>query len=131
MEPLILVIEKDKQFLDLSKELLELYGYVVLPAETIDEGICYLQDLNTQIQAVLLDLKLYKTDFNNNIPALRKINPFVKIIGMSGNLSTNDLPKSLSEQLICVLQKPFTIEQLLSELCSVSVSQKVFGEAKI
>jgi len=52
----------------------------------------------------------------DSIPALCKVNPHVRIIGMSGGLSLIEIAPELQEKLFCFIPKPFSFNDLLAKV---------------
>lgn len=67
-----------------------------------------------QIKVVLIDIMMPKMDGITAVRALKKINPQIKIIAMSG-LSANQEPV-LAAGASLFLSKPYSTEDLLSHL---------------
>jgi two-component system response regulator YesN len=54
--------------------------------------------------------------------AIRKIDPAMRFIMMSGFINKNDLKDVMNETLTAFVQKPFSDEQLLSAIHSLSAT---------
>ncbi len=113
---LILVVDDEAAIREVTRAALETYGYGVLTAQDgLDAISIYVQHKN-DISLALIDMMMPSMDGLTTIRTLRKINPDIKIIAVSGLLSnyqSTDL--ALSEVDAC-LQKPYTIEALIQEI---------------
>jgi CheY-like chemotaxis protein len=70
------------------------------------------------IKAVLMDMMMPVMDGQASIRAIRKINPEVKIITVSG-LSEKDRLASVADYTNAFLPKPYTAEKLLKTIHEV------------
>jgi CheY-like chemotaxis protein len=100
--------------LDVIAETLESFGYRVLTASDGSEGIAmYAQ--NPDVAIVITDMLMPVLDGPTTIRALRKLNPNLRVLGMSGYTSqrmSGPLPDVL-------LQKPFRASDLLDAIHAV------------
>jgi hypothetical protein len=71
-----------------------------------------------KIEAVLVDMAMPIMDGEATIRALRRINPEIKIIGISG-LAENGKYKGVHNAANAFITKPFTAEKLLNILAKV------------
>ncbi len=78
----ILVVDDEDVIRELVKDILEGAGYNVLTASDGDQAL--VQFKNNSVDVVLTDLIMPNKDGEEAILELRKINPEVKIIVMSG-----------------------------------------------
>jgi len=117
---LILLIDDEMAIRDVTAATLGSYGYRVLTAADGSEGIA-LYAQNPDVTVVLTDMLMPVLDGPTTIRALRKLNPHVRIIGMSGYTKqrmNDDAPELL-------LQKPFRAPDLLNAIHSaLSTSER-------
>jgi two-component system, cell cycle sensor histidine kinase and response regulator CckA len=110
-EELILVVDDEPQIRAVSKTTLELHNYQVLTAGDGVEAIALYAKHHAEIQAVVIDLMMPGMDGVTTIRTLKRINPDIKIIAVSG-LSMND--RLVQEVGVTdFLMKPYTAESLL------------------
>lgn len=111
---LILVVDDEAAILALAQSTLETYGYKVLSAASGPSAILTFSREHENIRLVIMDKSMPFMDGAATISALRKIRPDVKIIATSGH----DLKKGGGTELRLktagVLEKPFTVERLLT-----------------
>lgn len=123
----ILVIEDDDYLRDYLGELLELSGYQVLLAPDGDKGLAVFRQHAPDI--VLTDLVMPGKDGIRVIMEMKKINPHVRVIAMSGRWSN-------ASGVNCVeaveylgadhtLSKPFSAKDLKQALLSVEPAMAV------
>ncbi|CCH65572.1 two-component hybrid sensor and regulator [Richelia intracellularis HM01] len=119
IEELILVVDDEKTILEMTKTSLEAYNYRVLIAKDGIEAITLLSQHEYKIKAVLIDFIMPILDTKITISTLKKINPQVPIIIMSGLASDEVITKTSSSHFQAFLAKPFTTWELLSTLKQV------------
>jgi signal transduction histidine kinase len=110
---LVLVIDDEMAIRDVTAATLKSYGYRVLTAVDGSEGIA-LYAKNPDVAVVLTDMLMPVLDGPTTIRALRKLNPHVRIIGMSGY--TRQRMNEAAPDLL--LQKPFRAADLLEAISS-------------
>jgi two-component system, cell cycle sensor histidine kinase and response regulator CckA len=117
---LILVVDDELAVQEITQATLEAYNYQAITAgDGIDAIALYAQ--NPDIKVILLDLMMPNLDAITTIRILRKLNPDVPIIAMSG-LATNELAMSTAyEGAQSFLAKPFTASVLINMVARVSV----------
>ena len=81
---LILVADDEAAVREITKQILEAYGYKVLLAKDGTEAVVHYAEKRGQVQVVFTDMMMPFMDGAATIRALRKIDPGVKIIATSG-----------------------------------------------
>ena len=114
----ILVVDDEAVIRDVTKMSLEKYGYQVLTAiDGIDALAVYAQNIK-EIQLILIDMMMPLMDGAKAIKTLKKLNPKVKTIMMSGSTSNNE--KTLEDiPMEAFLHKPYTAEEMLTTMNNV------------
>ncbi|KAF0249972.1 MAG: PAS/PAC sensor hybrid histidine kinase [bacterium] len=109
---LILVVDDEGYIREITKTALEVYNYHVLTASDGSEALTiYLQE-KEKISLVITDLIMPFMDGVKTIEALRRINPQIKIIVVSG-VARNSITTGIEYKADAMLAKPYTTEQLL------------------
>jgi PAS domain S-box-containing protein len=123
----VLVVDDEKSLQDLVRATLESRKFKVMTAFDGHEAISIYEKNKNKIDVVLLDMLMPNMNGLTTIPALRRINPNIKIIGMSGSLLEN-LPSDMSTlvQELPFLQKPFDSEDMV-----MLVNNEIYGVPKI
>lgn len=123
----VLVVDDEKSLQDLVRATLESRKFKVMTAFDGHEAISIYEKNKNKIDVVLLDMLMPNMNGLATIPALRRINPNIKIIGMSGSLLEN-LPSDMSTfvQELPFLQKPFDSEDMV-----MLVNNEIYGAPKI
>lgn len=104
---LVLLIDDEEAIREITCTTLESYGYRVLAAADGSEGVALFAQ-NPDVAVVITDMLMPVMDGAMTIRALRRINPKVRVIGMSG---FDARPGSIAGDVTLV--KPFTAESLL------------------
>ncbi|BAY12590.1 PAS domain S-box protein [Calothrix sp. NIES-2098] len=118
---LILVVDDEAGIREITKSSLETYNYRVLTASNGIEAVALYAQYQQQISAVLLDLMMPEMDGAIAIHQLKKINPYVKIIVMSGLLSTQTKREAANMGVRAFLSKPCTTKELLQTISAVKL----------
>jgi len=126
---LILVIDDERMILDMTEETLGSSGYRVLTAANGKEGVALYARQANQVHAVLVDMMMPQMDGLAVIQALRRMNPGVKILAMSGvpREGGDDPVQKMAQNF---LSKPFTAATLLRALREILRKNGVVGETE-
>lgn len=109
----ILVVDDEEQVRALLKATLEKYNYHILTANDGAEGLAVYVQHRDQIELVLSDLMMPLMEGRAMIRALKKLDPHVKIIALSGMLDPGAIDDTPELGTIELMQKPFSTERLL------------------
>jgi CheY-like chemotaxis protein len=109
----VLVAEDDASVRELTKIILESFGYTVISAEDGEDVITKFMANRECIRLVLIDIIMPKKNGKEAGEAIRKVNPGIKILFESGY--TMDIIKTneLAEAGFDFIQKPFLPRNLL------------------
>jgi PAS domain S-box-containing protein len=116
---LILVVDDEAAIRELTKETLESHGYRVATAGDGAEAAGLFASERGKIAAVLTDMTMPFLDGPGTIRALRRIDPGVKILAMSGIATHEVRDDATLSSTQAFLQKPFTADYLLRTLHEV------------
>jgi PAS domain S-box-containing protein len=119
----VLVVDDEPAIRDITKKTLETYDYKVMTADNgVDAVVVYAQH-RQEISVVVTDIMMPDMDGLTTIRTLQKINPEVKIVGVSGLPSNEKLASDAGASVKAFLCKPFTAKELLKTLDGV-ISQQ-------
>src|SRR5690606_7865689 len=110
---LLLVVDDEANIRDVTRATLERFGYRVVSAADGTEGIAAFAENKGEIAGVLTDISMPFMDGPAMIRALRKMDPDVKIIAMSGLMNAEQTAELEGMNVHEHLQKPFSAEVLL------------------
>jgi PAS domain S-box-containing protein len=115
-EELVLLVDDEESIRRVARQALERHGYRMIEASDGTQGLAQYKQHQSGVRLVITDLAMPFMDGLAFIHALRKLNPQIKIIAMSGHqskASVGHLPPKLVQAL---LTKPFNSAELLKAL---------------
>ncbi|MDJ0674441.1 MAG: response regulator [Calothrix sp. MO_167.B42] len=115
----ILVVDDEDSIRDITKTSLESHNYKALTACDGVEAIAIYAEHRDQISVVLTDMVMPTMDGITTIRTLKKINPDVKIIAVSGLASGEKLNLINKMGVQAFLPKPYTATELLQTIGTV------------
>ncbi|WP_193197070.1 response regulator [Nostoc sp. MG11] len=116
---LILVVDDEAAIRDVTKTSLESHNYKAITASDGIEAIALYAEHRDKIFLVLTDMVMPSMDGLTTIRTLRKINPDVKIIAVSGLASSDKVNVAYDMGIKAFLSKPYTASQLLQTISTV------------
>lgn len=114
----ILIADDEQLILETTKKVLELQGYRTITARDGAEAVSVYSQSKDMISAVLLDMVMPVMDGSTAIQVLRRINPHVKIIAMSG-FARRGSNEAFMRDTQAFLAKPYKTDELLETLQKV------------
>ncbi len=108
----IMIVDDEKEILNLSRDIFSMHGYNVLLANGGNEAVDMYKKNN--IDLVVMDMMMPKMSGNELYFILKDINPDIRVIISSGFSKESILETILKEKNCRFIQKPFTIDSLLS-----------------
>jgi len=115
----ILLVDDEKAFLDVGRELLEALGYNVILATNGREAVEIFQERRKDIGLVILDIVMPIMDGSETFDRLRKIDPSVKVLLASGYSKEGDAKSILERGCNGFIQKPFRLSELAQRLTEI------------
>lgn len=115
-QQLILIVDDEAAICETMKETLLMQDYQVLVAQDGIEAVALMAQHQQQIRAVLMDLMMPTLDGLATLPLLRRFNPDLCAIAMSGLTATESVAQAKELGFQGFLQKPFTRKDLLQML---------------
>jgi len=119
---LILVVDDEVAIRDVTKSSLESHNYKAITASDGIEAIALYAEYQDRISLVLTDMVMPSMDGLTTIRTLRKINPDVKIIAVSGLSSNDKINIAYDMGVKAFLSKPYTASELLQTISTVKRS---------
>jgi two-component system, cell cycle sensor histidine kinase and response regulator CckA len=116
---LILVVDDEAAIREITKASLENHNYQAITACDGIEAIALYAENRDKISVVLTDMVMPSMDGATTIRTLRKINPEVKIIAVSGLASSDKVNTAYQMGVKAFLSKPYTAKKLLETLNTV------------
>ncbi|MDL5502464.1 MAG: response regulator, partial [Candidatus Methanoperedens sp.] len=115
---LVLIAEDEDSVREVTVSTLEKYGYSVLAVIDGAQAVAEYAQNKDKVEVVLVDMMMPIMDGHASIRAIRKINPGVKIIAISG-LAEKEKLKNVADTTNAFLPKPYTAETLLKTINEV------------
>ena len=116
---LIMIIDDEPNICNVTKTTLENYGYWALTASDGFEAIALYAQKKHEINTVLMDITMPLINSENAIHVLRKMNPNIKIIALSGFNCVSQKVVAIENGVQAFLSKPYTTEKLLRTINQV------------
>jgi two-component system cell cycle sensor histidine kinase/response regulator CckA len=116
---LVLVVDDEENIREIICAALEKFGYRVTTATDGTDALAIFAQVGAEIDIVLTDISMPYMDGIALIRALKKIDPQVKTIAMSGLMNTEQTAGLEILGVNGFLSKPFTTEAALSTLAEV------------
>lgn len=113
---IVIVIDDEPAIRDIASRILSTHGYRPLTACEGNEALALFDQNRDRIKAVISDLMMPRMDGPTTIRALRKMNPGIKVIMITGLGEEGRVAEAKAAGSDLVLSKPFTAEQLLVAL---------------
>jgi len=117
---LILVVDDEENIRKITEATLSRFGYRVMLAVDGTDALATYAQHGSEISVVVTDMAMPYMDGASLVRALKKINPDVKIVAMSGLMSAGQTAELRSQNINAFLIKPFTAESLLTELAKLT-----------
>ena len=118
----ILVVDDEAAIREVTSGILEINGYRVITAGDGAEALAMYIQKREEIKVVLMDMIMPVMDGPESIQELRKVNPAVKIIIVSGMAKKEKLAK-IADFVHAFLPKPYTIDKLLNIIHEVLLAK--------
>jgi CheY-like chemotaxis protein len=116
---LVLVVDDEANVLGITRDTLEAFGYRVLTAADGAQAVALYAAQRPEVALVVTDMMMPVMDGSALAAALRRIDPGVRIIGISGLSTHADAARGASGGMEHFLAKPFTAEDLLRYVAKV------------
>ena len=113
---LILIVEDEISLRDITRQILESYGYQVVTAVDGAEALALYIERKNEIRLVITDMMMPYMDGPATIRAIRKINPTARIIATSGLMVSEYAKEAKDLGAQEFLAKPYTAETLLQTM---------------
>jgi two-component system, cell cycle sensor histidine kinase and response regulator CckA len=112
---LLLIVDDKSAIREIIKTALEAHGYDVILAKEGTEALMLYAGQRDKIGLVITDIAMPILDGYATIRALRKMNPDVKVIAVTGLTKPRKL-EQLSSEGIVLVSKPYSIDKLLNSI---------------
>jgi CheY-like chemotaxis protein len=108
----VLLVDDQAEVREVTTSILDRLGYTVITAEDGVAALTLYQQHRDVIRLVLLDVRMPRMDGAETLRRLRRINPTLPVVIVSGFGADNDLATIRSIGVQGVVEKPFTVSEL-------------------
>ena len=122
---LVLVVDDEATICEIAKTSLETYNYSTLIANDGIDAVALYAQHKDKVSVVLMDMMMPNMAGPTAISILKKMNPQVKIIAVSGLPSSDKVKAAMETGVNAFLPKPYTSQELLKMLQTVLNSETV------
>lgn len=112
----LLIVDDEDMILKVCGHALEKRGFSVLMASDGEEAVSVFKDNSSEIECVILDLKMPRMDGISAFREMRRIKPDIPVILTSGYTETEADGLFAEEGLDGFIQKPYQISDLIEEI---------------
>jgi two-component system cell cycle sensor histidine kinase/response regulator CckA len=112
----VLVVDDEASIIEITRQTLQACGYRVLTAEDGAQAVGIYALHRHEIAVVFTDMMMPVMDGSALISALRRLDPEVRIVAVSGHTSTSNAARAVQEDVNHFLMKPFTAAAMLAVL---------------
>jgi signal transduction histidine kinase len=113
---LVLVVDDEAAVRSITQRLIETLGFTTLAAGDGAEAIRVFREHRSQIVCVLMDLTMPSLDGEEALKELRRIDPHVRVLLMSGYNAQDAVARFTGKSSAGFIQKPFTLRELEDRL---------------
>jgi len=115
----MLLVEDEPVILDVSREMLEQLGYVVMIASTPGEALCIARDHAAEIQMLITDVVMPEMNGRDLANLIGDIKPGLKCLFISGYTANVIAHHGILDPGIHFIQKPFSMGHLAAKIREV------------
>jgi two-component system, cell cycle sensor histidine kinase and response regulator CckA len=115
----ILLVEDEPMILDMTKAMLELQGYKVLPAATPGDAIRLAREHAGNLHLLMTDVVMPEMNGRNLANSLLSLYPKLKCLFMSGYTANVIAHQGVLDEGVHFIQKPFAINDLAAKIREV------------
>ncbi len=115
----VLLVEDEESILELSKAILERFGYTVLAARTPGEAIAFSKQHEDPIHLLITDVVMPEMNGKELKRQIEILKPNIKVLFMSGYTADIIVHRGIIEENVHFLQKPFSIQAMAGKVREV------------
>ncbi|MFZ2654799.1 MAG: response regulator [Victivallales bacterium] len=112
----ILIVDDEGNFCGMMSDMLHPLGYRIITCGGGEDAVEYYSKLYADIDLVILDMKMPGMDGYETFLNMKKINPEIKAMVLTGFARDNDIREMLAAGALCVMEKPFNPAILLERI---------------
>ncbi len=112
----ILIVDDDEYLRKSMNRILSVYNFNTVFAEDGSTGIHLYKERMKEIKLVLLDMLMPNLSGKDTFFELKKINPSIKVLLMSGYSESNDVQEAIKAGALGFIRKPFNMARLADKI---------------
>jgi two-component system, cell cycle sensor histidine kinase and response regulator CckA len=112
----VLVVDDEEMIRDLTRDILERYGYTVMTAAGGAEAVGIYRQRGSLIAVVVLDILMPGMGGREAFRRIREIDPAARIIVSSGHDQERDAIDLIREGAVAFVQKPYRITEFVRKV---------------
>jgi two-component system, cell cycle sensor histidine kinase and response regulator CckA len=109
----VMIVDDEPAVLDLTRQLMVHFGYKVVTAIHGADAVALFPQYKDKIKVLVIDMMMPVMDGPTAIRALRKLDPKLPVIAISGLMAGDKIQEQLGDVGVVFIPKPFTTEKLL------------------
>jgi len=114
--PAVLVVDDEDDLRSLLSNILKRKGFPVFDAENGRDGLAVFEAHQEEIGYILADINMPELSGKELSIEIRKRDPIVKVILISGDYTTAEIDDFLAKHSLKFIAKPFIIDELLKAM---------------
>jgi signal transduction histidine kinase len=111
----ILLVEDERGVRTFIRTVLQRFGYKVIEAESAEDALTLVETENPPVALMLTDVILPRMQGRELADRVRRIRPDIKVLFMSGYSEQMTTSHGFLDPGVHLLEKPFTVQQLLAK----------------
>ena len=115
----ILLVEDEPAILKITKRMLEKFGYNVLPTGTPGEAMQVAREHQGEIELLVTDVVMPEMNGRDLAKNVLSLYPEIKRLFMSGYTAEVIAHQGILEEGVAFIQKPFSVEEMVSKVRQV------------
>jgi two-component system cell cycle sensor histidine kinase/response regulator CckA len=125
----VMVVDDEPAVVELTQTILAHHGYKVVTAMHGADALALFAQCKEKVKVVIMDMMMPVMDGPTAIKALRKEQPGLQFIAISGLMQSDKLKEQLGGDSVVFIPKPFPTEKLLLALREAIVGKVVLPVA--
>ncbi|MBN1652746.1 MAG: response regulator [Deltaproteobacteria bacterium] len=124
----VLAVDDDQDFLDAFAERMQIHGLSVTKATSGIEALSKAEEQT--FDAVILDMAMPQMDGIDTLKRLRKINPDLQVILLTGHATIDKSVEAIKLGAIDFLEKPAEIDAVMDRIKAAKFARMLLVEKK-
>lgn len=126
MSEKVLLVDDEKEFLEIMSERMEARGMVVTTAESADQALSILE--KKTFDAIIMDFQMPGMDGMSALKAIKNKNPELQIILLTGYATVEKTVEAMKVGATDFLEKPADLEALAEKIKLAKAEKLLFVE---